>query len=316
MHTVARRATKNYLLHIKYYYFCELANKFMETLTQLHRRALKEHWAVPHFNFSSLSQLNGIVDALRELKSPALLGTSEGEREFIGMKQALYLVRSFREEDGIQVYLNADHHKTPKVAIEAFDAGYESIHADFSKESFEDNITEVKKVVDYVKSKHPDVEVEGELGYFVTESSKIYKEVIEIPEESYTQPERAAEFVERTGIDRFAPAVGNIHGIAANKPVIRFDLVKKLRKELPDITFVLHGGSGISDEDMRKLVEMGFNNIHISTELRVAYTESLRKELKEKPDETAPYKYLDQARKATYEQAKAEIKIFGSANKY
>ncbi|MDP4010558.1 MAG: class II fructose-bisphosphate aldolase [Candidatus Spechtbacteria bacterium] len=284
------------------------------SLKELHARALKEGWAVPHFNFSSLSQLNGIMDALKEMRSPAALGTSEGERKFMGSKQALSLVRSFREE-GIPVFINADHHKTPEAAIEAFDAGYDSIHADLSKESFEDNIAGVKKVAEYVKNKRPEVEVEGELGYFVTESSKVYKEVIEIPEESYTQPEQAAEFVKRTGIDRFAPAIGNLHGIAANKPVIRFDLVEKLRKELPDITFVLHGGSGISEEDMRKLVKMGFNNIHISTELRVAYTDALRKELNEKPDELAPYHYLDEARGAVRDEVKKKLEIFGSAGK-
>ena len=287
----------------------------MEKLSQFHVRALKEGWAVPHFNFSSLSQLNGIMDALKEMRSPAVLGTSEGERKFIGSKQALYLIRSFREEEGIPIFINADHHKTYEAAIEAFDAGYESIHADFSKESFENNIAGVKKVVDYVKSKRPEVEVEGELGYFVTESSEIYKEVIEIPQESYTQPAIAAEFVKRTGTDRFAPAVGNLHGIAANKPVIRFDLVEKLRKELPDITFVLHGGSGISDQDIKKLVKMGFNNIHISTELRVAYTDALRKELSEKPDEVAPYHYMDGARRSTAEKVKEKLEIFSSAGR-
>jgi len=287
----------------------------METLTELHKRALREHWAVPHFNFSSLAQLNGILDALREMRAPAALGTSEGEREFLGAEQALYLVRSFRETEGIPVYLNADHHKTIDSAMKAFDAGYESIHADFSKESFEDNMRGAKEIVERVKKSRPEVEVEGELGYFATDSSKIYKEVVEIPEDSYTQPEQAVEFVERTGIDRFAPVIGNLHGIAANKPQIRFELVEKLRKTLPDITFVLHGGSGISDEDMKKLVGMGFNNIHISTELRVAYTDALRKSLKESPDEVAPYKYLSDARKAVADVVKEKLEIFGSKGK-
>lgn len=287
----------------------------METLTELHKRALSENWAVPHFNFSSLAQLNGILDALRETGSPAALGTSEGERKFLGAKQALYLVRSFREEEGIPVYLNADHHKTPEAAIEAFNAGYESIHADFSKEKYEDNIAGVKKVVEHVKASRPEVEVEGELGYFVTESSKIYKEAVEIPEDSYTQPEQAVEFVKETGVDRFAPVIGNLHGIAANEPVIRFDLVKELRDALPGVTFVLHGGSGIADEDMEKLVKMGFNNIHVSTELRVAYTDALRGELAEKPEEVAPYHYLDEARKAVADVVKQKIKIFGSGGR-
>lgn len=287
----------------------------METLTQLHQRALKEKWAVGHFNFSGLAQLNGILDALRELKAPAVLGTSEGEREFVGAKQALYLVRSFRETEGIPVYLNADHHKTTDSAMRAFKEGYESIHADFSKESFEDNIRGVKEIVDRVKKSRPEVEVEGELGYFATDSSKIYKEVIEIPPDSYTKAEQAKEFVERTGIDRFAPVIGNLHGIAANKPQIRFNLVEKLRAELPDITFVLHGGSGISDEDIKKLVEMGFNNIHISTELRVAYTNALRDALKANPDEVAPYKYLAEARKAVREIVKQKLQVFGAAGR-
>ncbi|MDX1535659.1 MAG: class II fructose-bisphosphate aldolase [Candidatus Spechtbacterales bacterium] len=287
----------------------------LPTLTELHKQALSEHWAVPHFNFSSLAQLNGILDGLKESKSPAALGTSEGERKFIGAKQALYLVRSFREEEDIPVYINADHHKTPESALEAFDAGYESIHADFSKESYEDNIAGVQKVVEKVKKNRPDVEVEGELGYFVTESSKIYKEAVEIPEDSYTKAEQAVDFVEKTGIDRFAPVIGNLHGIAANKPVIRFDLVEKLRQALPNITFVLHGGSGIVEEDMKKLVSMGFNNIHVSTELRIAYTEALRQELAEKPEEVAPYHYLDQARKAVAEVVKEKVKIFGSVGR-
>ncbi|MEX2145189.1 MAG: class II fructose-bisphosphate aldolase [Candidatus Spechtbacterales bacterium] len=286
-------------------------------LSELHKRALKEGWAVPHFNFSSLSQLNGVLDALKEMRAPAALGTSEGERDFIGLKQAVYLIKSFREAEGVPVFLNADHSRSFETAKNAFDAGYDSIHIDLSREKYEDNIENTKMVVDYVKSNLGSeyVEVEGELGYLATESSKIYKEVVEIPEDSYTNPQQAKEFVERTGVDRFAPAIGNLHGIAANKPKIRFDLVEKLRELLPDITLVLHGGSGISDEDMRKLVKMGFNNIHISTELRVAYTNALRKELAAKPDELAPYHYMDEAREAVKNKVVEKIMLFNAANR-
>lgn len=282
------------------------------TLTEFHRKALNEHWAVPHFNFSSLAQLNGILDALREVRAPAVLGTSEGERDFIGLKQAVYLIKSFREEEGIEIFLNADHSYSFETAKKAFDAGYDSIHIDLSKEEYKKNIEDTKRVVDYVKGKNPEVEVEGELGYIVTGSSKIYKEIIEIPEDSYTKVEEAIDFVSKTGVDRFAPAIGNIHGIAANKPRIKFNLVKDLRDALPNVTFVLHGGSGIGDKDMKKLVEMGINNIHISTELRVAYTDGLRKELNKKPDEIAPYHYLDEARKMVAEKVKEKLKIFGA----
>lgn len=288
-------------------------------LSDFHKRALEEGWAVPHFNFSSLSQLNGILDGLKEMRAPAALGTSEGERDFIGLKQAVYLIRSFREAEGIPVFLNADHSRSFETAKNAFDADYDSIHIDLSKEKYEDNVDKTKAVVEYVRSNSNSnqyVEVEGELGYLATESSKIYKENVKIPEDSYTKPEQAKEFVERTGVDRFAPAIGNLHGIAANKPQIKFELVTELRKVLPDITFVLHGGSGISEEDMRKLVKMGFNNIHVSTELRVAYTDALRQELAEYPDELAPYHYSDKARAATAEKVKEKLEILGAVNRF
>ena len=287
----------------------------METLTQLHKRAIKEKWAMPHFNFSSLEQLEGIIDALRETKSPALVGTSEGERDAMGLKQVVALVESFRKE-GIVVFLNADHSHSVDAAKKAVEAGYDSIHIDLSKKSFKENVEGTREVVKYSKKINSKVEVEGELGYLVTDSSKIYKEEIEIPEESYTKIDEAVEFVKETGVDRFAPAIGNLHGIAANKPVVHFKLVQELRKSLPDdLTLVLHGGSGINDEDIKRLVSMGVNNIHFSTELRVAYTEALREELKEKPEETAPYKYLDDPRKATVEIVKQKIALFGSAGR-
>lgn len=285
------------------------------TLTQLHKKALKEHWAMPHFNFSTLAQLNGILDGVRELSAPVVIGASEGESKFVGREVAVALIRSFRETYDLPIFLNADHHKSPEAAIEAFDAGYDSIHIDLSKSSYKENVEGTKRVVDYVKSKNSEVEVEGELGYFATESSKVYTDVIEIPEDSYTDPAQAAQYVAATGVDRLAAAVGTIHGIAANEPHLRFDLVEALRAATGDVTLVLHGGSGLGEDEMKRVVEMGFNNIHVSTELRIAYTDGLRASLKEKADEVAPYKYLDFARVAVAEVVKEKIIIFGTAKR-
>lgn len=284
------------------------------TLHELHQKALHEKWAVPHFNFSSLAQLNGIVDAAKKLNAPILVGTSEGERKHVGLKQAVALVRSFRDE-GLHIFLNADHTKSVEAAIAAFDAGYDSIHIDLSKQPFDENIEGTKRVVDYVKSKNPEVEVEAELGYLVTDSSKIYNEVIEIPEESYTKVDEAVQFVEATHIDRFAPAVGNMHGIALNDKVIRFELIEELRAALPqDLTFTIHGGSGIHDEDIRRMVQMGFNNSHISTELRQAYTTSLRKALSDNPDELSPQVYELPAREAAAALAEEKMRLYNTVN--
>ncbi len=284
----------------------------MKTLQELHNQAIKEKWAMPHFNFSNLEQLKALIEISNELKSPFVAGLSEGERKAIGLKQAVSLIKSLREE-GFTVFLNADHSHTKESAIEAIDAGFDSVHIDLSKEDYEKNKQDTKVVVDYARNKNPEIEVEGELGYLVTDSSKIYSETIEIPEDSYTQPEQAREYVEYTGVNRFSPVFGNIHGIAANKPVVRFDLVEKIRSIIdPDITLVVHGGSGIVNEDFKKLIQSGFNNAHISTELRVAYTNALRQELKNKPEEVAPYKYTEMAKQATKQIAGEKIKLFGS----
>ncbi len=283
-------------------------------LHELHQKALTEGWAVPHFNFSSLAQLNGIVDAAKKLNAPVLVGTSEGERKHVGLKQAVALVKSFREE-GLHIFLNADHTHSIEAAMAAFDAGYDSIHIDLSKLPFQENVDGTKKIVEYVKSKNPDVEVEAELGYLVTDSSKIYNEVIEIPEDSYTKVDEAVSFVEQTHIDRFAPAVGNMHGIALNDKVIRFELIEQLRKALPqNLTFTIHGGSGIHDEDIKKMVQMGFNNAHISTELRQAYTLALRKSLNENPDELSPQVYEAPARAAAEALAEEKMRLYNTVN--
>lgn len=270
---------------------------------------------MPHFNFSNLEQLHALVEAAAELKAPVVLGLSEGERDAVGLAQAAALIRTFREA-GHSVFLNADHSRSVETAKAAVDAGFDSVHIDLSKESYEDNVAGTSEVVAYARAKNPDIEVEGELGYLATESSKIYKEDVVIPEDSYTKPEQAVEYVAATGVDRFASAIGNIHGIAANEPSLRFELIEELRRVLPDtITMVLHGGSGIADVDLQKAIELGLNNAHVNTELRVAYTEALRASLAEEPEEVAPYKYVQAAKEATKRVAAENIRLFGAENR-
>ncbi|MEK7450440.1 MAG: class II fructose-bisphosphate aldolase [Patescibacteria group bacterium] len=285
------------------------------TLKDLHLKAKKEHWAVPHFNFSSYSQLLGIIKGASQSRAPVLAGTSEGEREFIGIKQSVDIIKSLRESNNIPIFLNADHCHSVESAKIAFDAGYDSIHIDLSKKPFKENLEGTKEVVDYVKSKNPEVEVEGELGYLATDSSKVYNEIIEIPQDSYTKVDEAVLYVQQTGIDRFAPAIGNMHGISVRPKKIRFDLIEELSKALPpNLTFTLHGGSGTDALDLKKIVEMGFNNIHISTELRVAYTNALRETLAKDVSETTPYKYLASARDAVAKLVIEKLKIYNTVN--
>ncbi|MCP3681133.1 MAG: class II fructose-bisphosphate aldolase, partial [bacterium] len=188
---------------------------------------------------------------------------------------------------------------------------YDSVHIDMSKESLEDNIEVVREVVAYGKGS-----VEGELGYLVTDSSKVYDNEVSIPPESLTDPAAAADYVEKTGINRLAAAVGSLHGIAANTPSLDLERIEAIRKKLPStVALVLHGGSGVTDDDFRKAISLGVNNIHISTDLRVAYTNALRKVLDDNPDETTPYKFYAPVIEAVKEVALEKIKLFGADGK-
>src|SRR3989338_4327687 len=187
-------------------------NPKMSSLSEILLKTQKENRAIGHFNISNLEQLRAIMEAAKKFKAPIMIGLSEGERKFVGLKQAVALVKSFKEEYGLPVFLNPDHSHSVESAKLAYDAGFDSVHIDLSKLPFKENINGAKEVVDYVKSKNPEISVEGELGYLRGES-RIQKEVIKIKPEDLTKPEEAVEFADKTGIDRFAGAYGNSHGI-------------------------------------------------------------------------------------------------------
>jgi fructose-bisphosphate aldolase class II len=281
-------------------------------LSKILRNATENHWAVGHFNISNVEALRAIMDAAKEMETPIMIGVSEGERAFLGLKQVVALIRAFRDEYGIPVFLNADHSRSVESAKAAFDAGFDSVHIDLSKLPYRENLRGTREVVDYIKSKSPTVSVEGELGYLRGES-RIQKESIEIRPEDLTKPDEAEEFVLKSGIDRFAGAYGNIHGIAANRPVLDISRIAEIRKVLPkNVSLVLHGGSGISDSQMRQAIEAGIANVHVNTELRVAYTESLRKSLADNLEEVVPYKIFPPVVEAMKKKVEEKLKVFNN----
>ncbi|MBI4920046.1 class II fructose-bisphosphate aldolase family protein [Candidatus Azambacteria bacterium] len=287
--------------------------------------AVVNKWALGHFNFSEDEALRAIVESAVEFKTPVFVGTSEGERKHIGVKEAAALVKAFREEfsakggsafgGGIPVFLNADHTKTFEGVKEAVDAGYDAVLADFSALPFEENLKLTKQSVEYAKSKNPGIIVEGELGY-VRGDSKLQK-VVEINPEDLTKPEEAARFARETGIDMLAPAVGNIHGIVTeSEEKIDIARIAEIKKAVGnDIYLVLHGGSGLSEADFKSAIEAGVSVVHINTEIRVAFTEALKESLAKIPDETTPYKILAPTVGAMKKVIEEKLKIFGSVNK-
>lgn len=280
------------------------------TLAEILLEAQKSNRAVGHFNISNLEQLRAILEAAKKFNAPIMIGLSEGERKFVGLKQAVAMVLAFVGEYGLPIFLNPDHSHSVESAKEAFDAGFNSVHIDLSKLPFRKNIEETREVVDYVKSKSSEVSVEGELGYLRGES-KIQKEKITIDEADLTKPEEAAEFVEKTGVDRFAGAYGNSHGISLDEPDLDINRIKAVRKILPEkIAMVLHGGSGIPDEQIKEAIKAGISNIHVNTEIRTAYSDALRKFLAENTEETTPYKILAPAVEAVKNRVEEKLKLF------
>jgi ketose-bisphosphate aldolase len=284
----------------------------MKSLKQYFQEAKTGKWAIGHFNFSTADQLRAIVEAAAELKVPVMAATSEGEADFVGHDQAVALVQSYQKE-GHDVFLNADHHKSWETIKAAIDAGYDSVLIDASKLPYEENIAITKKVVDYArevaKSSGREIPVEGELGY-LKGSSEVQKKV-EISREDYTKPEEAKDFVVRTGIDRLAIVFGNIHGIVTEQEEhLDIETLKNVTAAIPEMPLVMHGASGLKDEEVKDAIANGISNVHINTELRVAYHEALEGELEKEPGQTTPYKFLEPSYEATKKIVLEKLRLF------
>ncbi len=261
------------------------------------------HAAIGHFNVSELAALKGIFGAAQEIsksrseKIPVLIGVSEGEREFIGVRQAATLVASLREEYDYPIFLNADHTHSFEKAVEAAQAGFDEILFDGSSLDMEQNIAETKRAVAAIRAVNPAIVIEGEIGYIGTSSEIIAEKPANL---ALSTPEEAARFVKETGVDVLAPAVGNMHGLletmAAGTEKKRLDIVRIAEiKKACGIWMTLHGGSGTADEDFVAAISAGMNIIHVSSELRLAWRRGVEEGLKEKPGEIAPYKILPAA---------------------
>ncbi len=279
--------------------------------------------AVGHFNISDLAGLKAIVEAVKELQVPVIIGTSEGEAKFLDRKAIVAYVKALRAELKLPIFLNSDHTKSFEEVKKAVAAGYDAILFDGGTLPLAENIKLTKKVVKYVKSKNPKILVEGELGN-IGSGSTIRKELPKgaaIKPEDLTRPDEAARFVKETGVDMLAPAVGNLHGMLARRSPqgeggfagydypLNIERIKAIKKAVK-ISLVLHGGSGNTDSDFLAAIGAGVNIIHISTELRSAWRKGLELGLKEKPEEIAPYKLLDNSVLLVKEVATKRLRLF------
>jgi len=266
----------------------------MRTLKEVLEEAGNRRVAVGHFNFSELVVLKAAAEAASELAVPVVMGVSESEREFLGVREAAALVESVRDNTDREIFLNADHTHSIEKAEQAARAGFDMIVFDVSEKPLEENIAETRRGVEAAKSIRPEILVEGEVGY-VGSGSEIHEKR---PDHiRLTEPEEARQFVKETKADLLAPSVGTTHGMLAS--MIRGTEHKRLDieriaaiKKIAAIPLTLHGGSGTDNDDFRKAIQAGITMIHINTELRVAWRKGLEAALGKDTTSVAPYKIL------------------------
>ena len=291
----------------------------MHVLRDVLERAQTNGAAVGHFNVSDFVLLKAVFSSAQELKLPVIVGVSEGERAFVGTRQIAALVRSLREEFDYPIFLNADHTHSLEKAIEAAKAGFDSIVFDLSALPFEENVRKTKAAVEALKTINPAILVEGEIGDIGT-GSEIHDEAPDLSR-GLTSPEQAKQYVESTGIDILAPAVGNMHGMLESMvqgtTKKRLDIPRIAQiKSAAKVFMTLHGGSGTDDEDLRKAIAAGINIVHINTELRVAWRRGLEEGLAKHPQEVVPYKILPFAVDSVKQVTSSRLKLVNNVEQF
>ena len=265
---------------------------------ELLKNAKKNKVAIPHFNINNLEWTKYILEECNKENSPVILGVSEGALKYMGgPKIVATLIRTLDIELNIKVpvVIHLDHGKTFEMCKDAIDNGFTSVMIDASEKSLEENINLTKKIVDYAEKYT--VSVEAELG--------------SMSQNMYTKLEEAKLFVEETGVDSLAPALGTVHGIYREKPNINFDLCGKLSRSI-DIPLVLHGASGLDDITLKRLVNLGICKVNINTEIQIVWSNALKNYLIENGDVYDPRKIISSGEEEMKKLIRKKINILCS----
>ncbi|ADQ13859.1 class II fructose-1,6-bisphosphate aldolase [Halanaerobium hydrogeniformans] len=271
--------------------------------------AHKRTYGVGGFNINNMEFLQGIIRGAEELNSPLILQASEGAIRYIGMDYVIKMVEAATDKTSIPVALHLDHGSSFESIMNCIRAGFSSVMIDASKKEFEENIALTKKVVEAAHS--VGVSVEAELG---TIGGTEDDHTVDEKDAMYTDPDQALEFVERTGVDALAIAIGTAHGVYAGEPELDFERLKTIKK-LIDMPVVLHGASGISAEDLNTAVGYGVNKVNVNTDFQQSFTAKIKEVFAEKPELYDPRKYCGPGRDAITEKVKEKIKMLGSNDK-
>ena len=304
------------------------------TSTEMFKKAYEEHYAVGAFNVNNMEIIQGIVSAAKEENSPLILQVSAGARKYASHIYLMKLVEAAVEDTGLPICLHLDHGEDFEICKACVDGGFTSVMIDGSKHPFEENIELTKRVVDYAHNKG--VVVEAELGRLAGVEDAVK---VNTKDATYTDPDQAVEFVERTGVDSLAIAIGTSHGAFKFKtaPRLRFDILEEVGKRLPGFPIVLHGASsipqeyvetiekyggsmpgakGVPEDMLREAARMAVCKINVDSDLRMAATAAIREHFYNNPSHFDPRQYLGPARAAIKECVRHKlIDVLGCAGK-
>jgi len=273
------------------------------------RKAQAGGYAVGAFNTNNLEITHAIFQAAEKLHAPVIVQTSAGALRYAGKDYLPAIVRIHAQLSPVPATLHLDHGPSFELVIACLRLGYTSVMIDGSHLPFEENIALTKRVVEAAHA--VGVSVEAELGRIVGAEEHV---VVSDREAFMTDPDQAAEFVERTGIDALAVSIGNAHGFYKGEPNLDFDRLRAIRDNV-DVPLVLHGASGIPDHQIRTAVSLGICKINIDTEIRHAFATAVRKYMAENPEQIDPRKILRPAIEAMQAVVERKIELFGSAGK-
>lgn len=284
-------------------------DNMLENTKQMLEKAKQEGYAIPHFNINNLEWTRFILETCEEEKSPVILGVSEGAKKYmVGFATVTEMVKAMVKELHITVpvALHLDHGSSVESCKEAIDAGFTSVMIDASKYSVEENIQMTREVVTYAHERN--VTVEAEIGHVGGEEDGVADEL------AYAKVEDAVLLAKETGIDSLAPALGSVHGIYKGEPKLDFDRMIQV-KELTNLPLVLHGGSGIPDQLIKKSITCGICKLNINTDLQIVWAKDVREFLNENYTVYDPRKIIKSGEQAMKEKIKEKIYLLNSNGK-
>lgn len=281
------------------------------TTASILKKAKKGKYAIGAFNTSTLENTKAIIYAAEKMKSPVIIETSEGEVEYLDPEYIAAIVKVAAEKAKVPVALHLDHGKNMHVILDCLKAGYTSVHMDGSALSLEKNIAVTKSAVKLARKYK--ASVEGEIGH-IEGGSSIHSKKLEKKDIEYAEPEDVKNFVKETGVDSVAIGIGSGHGLYKNTPTLDWDRLRKI-SWITKAYLVLHGSSGLPSSTLKKAINLGINKINVNTDMRVAFTETLRETLAKDKKEIVPYKILPPSIKEVQKIVEKKIELFGSKNK-